>query len=66
MTGNQLRAALEKLDINQLAFARLMKCDGRTVRHWIFGDRDVPAWIEMFVRLLVSKKLKPEDIERVH
>ena len=66
MTHNQLRHSLDKLGINQLAFGRLLKADGRSVRHWVAGTRSVPETISIIVKLLLSGKLKPADIEKVH
>lgn len=42
MTPTAFRAAIERLDISQLAAARLLGIDGRTCRRYVRGDLKVP------------------------
>jgi DNA-binding transcriptional regulator YiaG len=43
MTPEELRATLDRLGLTQLGAAKLLSVDGRTVRRWIAGDRDIPG-----------------------
>lgn len=66
MTGEQLRAAIEKIygnDQSQSAFARLIGVGGRTVRGYIGGEFPVPKAIGYLVALMVKTKTKPEDLK---
>ena len=62
MTGEELRQALETIDINQSAFARLIGVQGRAVRAWISGENIVPMPVGYLVSLMIKTKTAPEDL----
>jgi len=49
MTARQLRAALRRLGLSQLGFARRIRVDGRTVRHWVAGTYPVPEAVALLL-----------------
>lgn len=51
MTPTQYRETLATLGLSQLRAARLLGVEGRTVRHWCKGDRDIPEMAIRFLRL---------------
>lgn len=51
MTPDEFRALLAALGLSQLRAARLLGIQGRTIRHWCAGDRDIPNWAPRFLRL---------------
>lgn len=63
MTGAEFSAALDKLDINQSAFARLMGISGRAVRSYIADVNTVPMSIGFLVRLMIKTGTRPEDLK---
>jgi DNA-binding transcriptional regulator YiaG len=63
MTATRFHAALAKLGLKQLGFARLMGQSNRSVQHWAGGTRTVPPCIELVLRLLLAGKITPADVE---
>ncbi len=63
MTPSQLKVALARLRLSQMALARLFDQAPRTVRRWIAGDARVPATATALLRLAVSGKITIRDIE---
>jgi len=45
VTPTQLRKALDRLGLSQSGAARRWGVNPRTVRRWISGDQDIPAWV---------------------
>lgn len=64
MTSTQFRIALSRLDLSQLAAARLLNADGRTARRWALGERAIPTTVGILLRLLIAGKITTIDIER--
>jgi DNA-binding transcriptional regulator YiaG len=62
MTTNQLRKALTTLGITQIALAKALKADERTVRNWVGGRSKVPTFIVILVNLMLDGKITLEDI----
>jgi DNA-binding transcriptional regulator YiaG len=62
MHGNELREALDKFGMTQMAFARLLDADGSTVRRWLSGALKVPTPIALLVRVLVRYRISPETL----
>lgn len=71
MTPDQFRAALAKLgfaqserpnDIGLSAFARWLPCEARQARRMAAGDSDIPPGVAKLLRLMVARKIKPEDV----
>jgi hypothetical protein len=65
VTSKQFRAALGRLGLSQLGAGRLFKADGRTVRRWALGERDVPACVAIVLRLMLAGKITAADVESV-
>lgn len=63
MSGADLSTALDKLDIGQSAFARLMGIGDRSVRSYIADVNPVPMAIGYLVRLMIKTGTKPEDLK---
>jgi DNA-binding transcriptional regulator YiaG len=49
VTHRQLRAALQRLDLSQRRFARLVRVDERTARHWTAGDQRIPHAVALLL-----------------
>jgi DNA-binding transcriptional regulator YiaG len=62
MHGDELRKAIDKWKISQMAFARLLDADGSTVRRWISGKLAVPTPIALLVRTLVKYRIHPDTL----
>jgi DNA-binding transcriptional regulator YiaG len=63
MTPHQLRTTLKHLDLTQVAAAKLLRVDGRTVRKWVSGDRSAPASAAILLKLIVAGKITIADVE---
>ena len=64
MTVKEFRAILERLGLTQVAAGRLLGYDERTVRRWAGGERSIPMGIVIVLRLLLTGKVRPEDVAR--
>ena len=62
MTYFQFRALLDELRLSQLAAARLLGADARTVRRWALGERSVPPTVGVLLQLLADDKIAKADI----
>ena len=62
MDKNQYRKALEKLDLTQTAAGELFRVGARTSRRWALGEARVPWAVAMLLKLMVKRRLKPEEI----
>ena len=59
MTAKQLRAALKRLRLTQVAAAKHLGVAARTVRHWVGGTRQIPEPVAILMRLwLKARRLK--------
>lgn len=56
MTAKEFAGLLRELGLSQMACARLLGVDGRTVRYWVSGKRPVPA---RFVKFLAQATIPP-------
>ncbi|HEX9488488.1 MAG TPA: hypothetical protein VF976_15575 [Gemmatimonadales bacterium] len=61
MTPKQLRAALTRLKLTQVAAAHALGVDPRTMRKWLAGDARIP---EPAARLLAVWLAHPELLSR--
>jgi DNA-binding transcriptional regulator YiaG len=50
MTPEQFQSALDRLELSQLEASRRLEVDGRTVRRWIAGDREIPGPVRVLLR----------------
>lgn len=62
MRPDQLVAALEKLGLSQEGAGRLLGVDGRSVRRWIAGEREVNTIAARFLTYLVKTKARGPDV----
>lgn len=62
MTGADFRATIALLGLSQLGAARLLGVDGRTVRRWISGERDVPEPAARFLRYMIRAGVTPDEV----
>lgn len=56
MSPDEYRDALARLDLTQVAAARLLGVDERTSRRWATGERDVPPPAVRFLRYLIATR----------
>lgn len=57
MTPDELHEAHRKLGLSAAATARLFGVsDGRTVRRWWSGERDIPGPVAVLTRALIKSK----------
>lgn len=56
MTATQLRAALKRLGLSQVAAAVRMGVAPRTMRYWVAGERRIPEPVAILVRIWVKDK----------
>jgi len=61
MTPDEFRAGRHELGLSTNACARLFEVsDGRTIRRWESGERDIPGPAKVLMRWLVTgKKPRP-------
>ena len=63
MTGDALRAALDKLGFTQMGFSRFVGVTGRAVRAWLSGQYPVPKMVAVLVTIMIKTKTAPEDVK---
>lgn len=57
MTPDELHEAHRRLGLSAAAAARLFEVsDGRTVRRWWSGERDIPGPVAVLTRALIASK----------
>lgn len=54
MTPDALKSARARLGLTQAGLGELLRCDGRTVRRWEAGDREIPGPVAVLVEALLS------------
>lgn len=55
MSPDELRAALDKLGISQLEWARRLDVYGQTVRRWVRHGGEVPGPVALLAHLLIMR-----------
>ena len=55
MTAEDLVAALDELEIEQIELARLLGVDDKTVRRWTAPGSEAPGYASLVVRLLLER-----------
>lgn len=65
MTPAEYSEAIAKLELSQIAAARLLGVDGRTSRRWVSGERDVPEPAARFLRYLIATGKIGEQAQRI-
>lgn len=63
MNSDELREALAKLKLSQMAGARLFRVNPTTMRRWCSGDQDIQEGVAIALRLMIKFKVKPEEIK---
>ncbi len=64
MTRQEFKTIRHTLGLSAQGLARLLRVsDGRTVRRWEAGDRDIPGPAQVVMRLLEHEVITVEDIE---
>lgn len=59
MTAKELNALLDELNLSQVGLARLLGFTDRTARRYASGDKEIPYYVEAFLKLLAHYKIKP-------
>ena len=63
MTGEELRDVLEYLGLTQDEAARMLGISRRSVISYCTGHHPVPEPIARLLRLIVTRKIYPEDVK---
>ena len=58
MSADAFRAELDRLTLNQVAAARLLGVNDRTVRRWILGERRVPIAVGKLVAAMSPDEIR--------
>jgi DNA-binding transcriptional regulator YiaG len=61
MTPTQYASAIEQLGLSQRAAGKFLGVDERTSRKWIAGDSRIPHAVALLLRLMIAKRIKPEN-----
>lgn len=61
MTPDEYRAALERLGMTQVGFARLVGSGERSSRRW--AEQGAPGAVAILLRLLDAGKITTKDVE---
>lgn len=62
MTPAELSDILERRGIPQTRAAALLGVDGRTVRRWIAGDREIPEVVARVLRMADAGRLSLDEL----
>ena len=63
MTPTEFRRIRHALGLSAQGLARLLQVsDGRTVRRWEAGDRDIPGPVRVLMLILSSGVITPDDL----
>ncbi len=66
MTPIELKTIRRRLGLSAQGVARLLRVsDGRTVRRWEAGDRDIPGPAKVLMWLLDRRKITVRDLEDI-
>jgi plasmid maintenance system antidote protein VapI len=55
MSGQEMREALDKLEIGQTELARWLGISDRAIRHYVQGKRPVPPSLALLLEYLCSR-----------
>ena len=59
MTPKQLRGALKRLELSQVAAAARLGVAARTMRYWVAGERRIPEPVSILLRTWIREKQRP-------
>jgi hypothetical protein len=62
MNAQEYRDALERLKLTQLDAGELFNVGARTSRRWALGQARVPTSVAMLLRLMLRKRVEPNDV----
>jgi DNA-binding transcriptional regulator YiaG len=62
MSEAEFNRLLDELGLSQMAAARLLGVNARTIRRWAAGEADVLATAARFLRFLVRAKISPVTV----
>ena len=63
MSPTQFRKALDKLEMTQTDIGKLLRLGDRTPRRWALEEARIPFTAEALMKLMVSGKITPKDLE---
>ena len=63
MTTAQYKAALKRAGLSQMAFARLVEADGRTMRRWI-KEATMPKAQRVLLHFIAKGTITLKDVEK--
>lgn len=63
MTKGQFRTAIETLGLTQADAAEFLGVCPRTGQNYALGKSRVPEGFAKLLRLMIKRKIKPEDVE---
>lgn len=52
LSADEFREALDALGLSQLAAAKALEVDARTVRRWALGEREIPGPVRVALRCM--------------
>lgn len=55
MSAEELRKALDALELNQMELARFLGVYGQTVRRWVAPGGEPPQSVAILLRLLIAR-----------
>jgi DNA-binding transcriptional regulator YiaG len=64
-SATRLRALLDELGLSQMAAARFLRRDPRTVRSWALGEAHPPFAEVALLEVMAAHKLSWEDVEMI-
>ena len=65
MTADEYRAALDALGLTQAGAGHFLGYNERTSRRWADGELEVPLVVEKFLRLMLARHIKPDQVDRL-
>lgn len=63
MKKNEYRAAIEALDLSQLAAGDFLEIGERTSRRYALGESPIPGSVAILLRHMVRHKLTPDEVK---
>src|SRR5712691_1008339 len=62
MTAHELRATLDRLDLSAAEAGHLLGVHRATVYRWLTGSTSVPIVVELLLRLMVRRGIRPTEV----
>jgi DNA-binding transcriptional regulator YiaG len=64
-SATRMRTLLDQLGISQMAAARFLRRDPRSVRRWVLGQREPPFAELALLELMAAQKFSADDVEQI-